>query len=83
MDFLRITRLVAILATAAFVVSCGGDSGSSTPADAPDALGSHAVGHTMFTAVDAARDDRALIVNVWYPVDDADAKTEPLTEYPL
>jgi predicted dienelactone hydrolase len=36
--------------------------------------------------VDAARDDRELPVNVWYPVDDtdaADAATEPRTEYPL
>jgi predicted dienelactone hydrolase len=51
--------------------------------DAPDTLGSFAVGHTMFTATDAARDDRELIVNVWYPVDEADAATEPRAEYPL
>jgi predicted dienelactone hydrolase len=37
----------------------------------------------MFTATDAARDDRELIVNVWYPVDEADAATEPRAEYPL
>jgi predicted dienelactone hydrolase len=37
----------------------------------------------MFTSVDAAREGRELIVNVWYPVDDADAATEPRTEYPL
>jgi predicted dienelactone hydrolase len=37
----------------------------------------------MFTLVDDARDGRELIVNVWYPVDAADAATEPLTQYPL
>ncbi len=72
---------VAMLATAMLVTSCGGDSVG--PVDAPDALGSYAVGHTMFTAVDAARNDRKLVVNVWYPVDEADAATEPLSEYPL
>lgn len=51
--------------------------------DAPDALGSFAVGHTMFNVVDDSRDGRALIVNVWYPVDQEDAVSEPRTEYPL
>jgi predicted dienelactone hydrolase len=37
----------------------------------------------MLTAVDEARDDRELLVNIWYPVDAADAETEPRTEYPL
>ena len=63
------------------VASCSGET--VVQVDAPDALGFYAVGHTMFTAVDAARDDRKLVVNVWYPVDDADAATEPLSEYPL
>jgi predicted dienelactone hydrolase len=62
----------------------GGAGGSGgEPIDAPDALGSYAVGHTAFTGVDAARDDRELIVDVWYPVDEADAATEPRTEYVL
>jgi predicted dienelactone hydrolase len=77
-----------LFATAMLITSCGdggsgGGSGSGESVDAPDALGSYAVGHTMFTAVDAARDDRELVVNVWYPVDEADAATEPLSEYPL
>ncbi len=59
------------------------EGGGGEAVDAPDALGSYAVGHTMFKAVDAARSDRELIVNVWYPVDEADAETEPRTEYPL
>ena len=37
----------------------------------------------MFTLVDDARDRRELIVNVWYPVDAADAQDGPRTEYPL
>ncbi len=92
MSYLSSKRLVAGFATAILVGSCGStDSGGAggsggTPGptvDAPDALGSFAVGHTMFTGIDAARDDRELIVNVWYPVDEADAATEPRAEYPL
>ena len=83
MAYLRITRLVALLTAAMWVAACGSSSGSSTAVDAPDALGAYAVGHTMFRAVDAARDNRELLVDVWYPVDAADAATEPRTEYPL
>lgn len=62
----------------------GGDGGAGGEAvDAPDALGAYAVGHTIFTVVDAARDNRELIVDVWYPVDAADAVSEPRTEYRL
>ena len=96
MGSLRNTKLVALLTLAMWVASCGssdgggggeggtrGGEGGSAGVDAPDALGAYAVGHTIFMAVDAARDDRELLVNVWYPVDAADAVTEPLTEYPL
>ncbi|MBW2405428.1 MAG: hypothetical protein JRF42_16940, partial [Deltaproteobacteria bacterium] len=86
MSYLSSKRWVAVFATAILVGSCGSTQSSGTPGsmvDAPDTLGAFAVGHTMFTATDAARDDRELIVNVWYPVDDADAATEPRTEYPL
>lgn len=51
--------------------------------DPPDKLGSFAIGHTSFTAIDAGRADRSLLVDVWYPVDAVDAKDGPLTEYPL
>jgi len=78
---------LAVLALFASVASCTADgsdaSGTAASVDAPDALGAYAVGHTMFTLVDDARDGRELIVNVWYPVDAADAATEPRTEYPL
>jgi predicted dienelactone hydrolase len=74
---------------AVWVAACSSSDGSAPEVrapdelDSPDELGSYAVGHMMFTAVDAARDDRELPVDVWYPVDAADAATEPLTEYPL
>ena len=59
-----------------------GGSGGSGGAPA-DELGSSAVGHTMFTVVDSAREDRELLVDVWYPVDAVNAVSEPRTEYPL
>ncbi len=77
-DFVDKRRLV--FAAAVLLASCGGGGAS---VDAPDALGPFAVSHTMFTAVDAARDDRTLRIDVWYPVDDADAKSSPRSEYPL
>ena len=62
----------------------GGSGGiGEAPGLAPDELGVFSVGYTMFTPIDATRDNRPLPVSVWYPVDEADAVTEPLTEYPL
>ena len=44
------------------------------PAPPPDALGPFAVGRSTFDAVDPTRDGgRVLTVDVWYPVDPADA----------
>ncbi|MBW1907765.1 MAG: hypothetical protein JRJ24_21260, partial [Deltaproteobacteria bacterium] len=83
MNFLRITRFLALLTATMWVAACGSSSGSSTSGGAPDALGSYAVGHTMFTVVDSAREDRELLVDVWYPVDAVNAVSEPRTEYPL
>jgi predicted dienelactone hydrolase len=83
MSYLRVTRLVSLLTAAMWLASCGTSTSSTTNAGAPDELGSYAVGHTMFTAVDEAREGRELLVDVWYPVDAADAATEPRTEYPL
>lgn len=42
------------------------------PADAPDELGPVAVGYTQLTAVDPERDDRTLLVDVWYPAGEFD-----------
>jgi predicted dienelactone hydrolase len=97
MNYLRITRLLALLMAAMWVAACSSSSDNSVGAGgsagsrglggsggAPaDELGSYAVGHTMFTVVDSAREDRELLVDVWYPVDAVNAVSEPLTEYPL
>lgn len=50
---------------------------------APDALGPFEVGHLSFTAVDASRGDRELLIDVWYPVDPGTAGQAPVTSYPL
>ena len=63
------------------LVACG-DSGSEPVPTPPDAFGTFAVGHQQFIVVDAARDDRSLLVDIWYPVDAEDAGT-PFTRYPL
>ncbi|MEM7137390.1 MAG: hypothetical protein AAF500_12460 [Myxococcota bacterium] len=67
-----------------FVMACG--SSGSSAVDSPSSLGSFGVGYRSFTPVDAARQDRPLLVDVWYPVDpeDAEALSEsPRTLYPL
>jgi predicted dienelactone hydrolase len=55
---------------------------AAEPLFPPDALGPFAVGRTTFAAVDAGRGDRALLVDVWYPVDPRDA-TGPPSQYDL
>lgn len=75
------TRAFFLASIGSGLVACG--SASIDSPDAPDALGSFAVGHTSFTAVDAARGDRPLLVDAWYPVDDADAQDSPPATYPL
>lgn len=77
---MRALGFLVVFAT--LVVACG-DSESSPSIAAPDALGQFAVGHASFELVDVARDDRPLLVDVWYPVDVADAQDDPKTEYLL
>jgi predicted dienelactone hydrolase len=72
--------LLALLVTG--LIACGGDP-STQPVDSPDMLGAFAVGHMSFTAFDAGRDDRPLLVDVWYPVDEEDAQDSPRVKYPL
>ncbi|UCF48349.1 MAG: hypothetical protein JSU89_14475 [Myxococcales bacterium] len=74
-------RAFLVAALAAGLIACSGGSSSST--SDPDSLGSFAVGHMSFTAIDEARDDRSLLVDVWYPVDAKDAQDSPPTKYPL
>ncbi len=49
------------------------DAAPQEEVDAPDQLGEYAIGHDEFTVVDSARGDRAIPVDVWYPVAPADA----------
>ena len=51
--------------------------------DEPDTYGLWEVGHVSFTAIDSARDDRSLLVDVWYPVDADKANWGFLDKYPL
>ncbi|MCP5056786.1 MAG: hypothetical protein GY937_08700 [bacterium] len=77
MLFCVVAALVLPLSASAF--SRGGDRG---PAPAPDELGPYGVGHSAFVAVDSDRGDRALPVEIWYPVDPEDAGG-PQTFYEL
>ncbi len=70
-------RVVALIAGIQFLVAAAAQSG-----DVPDLPGPWAVGHTEFSIVDAGRDDRELALDLWYPVDAADA-TGALTFYSL
>ncbi|MFH2008622.1 MAG: alpha/beta fold hydrolase [bacterium] len=78
----KIARALILASLVGGLVACGEDS-QDGPVAPPDQLGELAVGHTSFTAVDAARGDRSLLVDVWYPVDAADARDTPVTSYPL
>ncbi|MGD8608360.1 MAG: hypothetical protein PVH21_13775 [Myxococcales bacterium] len=78
----RIDKLAAMISVALWLASCSGD-GEQTAVDAPDALGSFAVGHSTFAVVDQQRGDRELEVDVWYPVDQADATDGPFSQYVL
>ncbi len=76
---MRTKLLLALLVST--VASCNDEGPAAV--DAPDELGSFAVGHTLFTVVDADRDDRELRVDVWYPVDQSDSMDGPYSQYPL
>jgi len=65
----RIYRAVLSAAIIAVLAACGEDG--DDPVVPPDGPGTFAVGHRTFTAVDAARDNRSLLVDLWYPVDAA------------
>ncbi len=75
-----------ILSFAVVLVACSGTSDANSGIDAVDApaeLGAFAVGHSTFTPVDASRDDRSLLVDVWYPVDEIDAASASPRQYTL
>lgn len=86
-------RIVLVFSLLPFVLACGSESSSGdetrTPppeapsVDAPDELSSFAVGHLTFNPVDSSRDDRELLVDVWYPVDPEDAEGLAPRQYTL
>jgi len=80
-----ILRSFLLACLVSLLLACSGATSTenTAPVDAPDALGPRAVGHSSFAAVDAARADRSLLVDVWYPVDDEDGADAPLAEYLL
>ncbi|MCP4195564.1 MAG: hypothetical protein GY762_00290 [Proteobacteria bacterium] len=49
----------------------------------PDQLGPFDVGHTAFVATDGLRGDRALPIDLWYPVDPGGGNDASITSYPL
>lgn len=77
----HIQGALLICCFAAGLGACGDTDNAS--ASRPDQLGEFGVGHTSFTAIDPAREDRSLLVDVWYPVDAEDMRDSPLTTYPL
>jgi pimeloyl-ACP methyl ester carboxylesterase len=86
MTFIIRTLLVALFVTG--LIACGDSTSSGSTerpdvTDAPDELGPFAVGHSSFEVVDTARDDRTLVVDAWYPVDEQDAEDSPEAEYLL
>ena len=76
-------RWLLACCVAVTVASCSGSSATNEPVDPPDELGSFAVGHSTFTAVDPKRGDRSLLVDIWYPVDVEDAAGAEPREYTL
>ncbi len=75
---------LGLVASFVLLVACdSSDDPNTDPVDAPETLGTFAVGYQTFAAVDAARDDRTLRVDLWYPVDEADAADSPRAMYVL
>lgn len=53
------------------------------PEHTPDALGEMKVGYLTFDAVDSNREDRSLVIDVWYPADAESAQAASAATYPL
>lgn len=78
-----LSRAFLITSLTVALSACASGESSSAPVDPPDELGAFAVGHSSFTAIDPARGNRELPVDVWYSVEHADAEGLPRTQYPL
>ena len=55
----------------------------STPHEPPHTLGTHNVGYITFTATDTNREDRNLVIDVWYPADPEAVQSAKPATYPL
>ena len=55
----------------------------NAPHAPPQTLGEHAVGYITFSATDSQREDRTLVIDVWYPADSQAAASADLATYPL
>jgi predicted dienelactone hydrolase len=79
-----IRRPSPVLLLAVLILNLSACSENQQLADyAPDQLGPFDVGHTSLVATDAERGDRALPVDLWYPVDPGEGNDAPITIYPL
>ena len=52
----------------------GNEDPPPEPDEAADELGPHPIGHTQLTLVDPERDDRSLLLDVWYPAGEFDPR---------
>lgn len=76
-----IVRFLILTTLLSGIAACN-DEPTSRP-DSPAELGSFGVGYLSFTAVDSSRDDRSLVVDVWYPVDAQQAEDAERATYLL
>lgn len=79
-----LNALITALCLVATATGCS-DGNDSLPElrQPPSLIGTFGVGHSSFTAIDAARENRMIPVDVWYPVDSQGEQQEPTTQYPL
>lgn len=83
MAFRQLTALVALVALVGLVgVSLVAQTSWAAAPAAANEVGPWAIGRTTLAVIDPDRDDRTLTVDVWYPVDPADA-TGDLSVYDL
>jgi predicted dienelactone hydrolase len=69
----RAGRSLVLLVAATLLAGLSGEALAGRPRLAdPNELGPYAVGHLLFTAVDAARGDRSLPSELWYPANPED-----------
>lgn len=79
----RVLALTVLLAGALAAAPAPAAAQTTASVPAPGQLGPWDVGRTTFAVTDPARDDRPLLVDVWYPVDEADAQGATPSFYAL